>query len=150
MKRATCIVQKHMFTKADIQKMEAGFKEIYKDNYSEEKLNIFWMIFPQGYAYSERKPSNATVIVVEVNEDITKTKREELMSLFSKFLLSNFNISPLDSIITIANTSWVNAFFDAQQKRIHPSYRLWIRLKMMFTALTSKWTNGFLRLRVRY
>lgn len=139
-----------MFSKADIRKIETGFREIYSNNYSKEKLSIFWMIIPEGYAYSERKPSNATVILVEVNEDITKSKREELMGLFSQFLLNNFSISPLDSVITVANASWVNSFFEAQRKRIHPLYRPWITLKMMFTAFSSKLMNGYLRLRVRY
>lgn len=139
-----------MFSKADIRKMEAGFREIYSNNYSEERLSIFWMIIPEGYAYSERKPSNATVILVEVNDDITKSKREELMGLFSQFLLDNFSISPLDSVITVANASWVNSFFEAQRKRIHPLYRPWISLKMMFAAFSSKLMNGYLRLRLRY
>jgi hypothetical protein len=139
-----------MFSKEDIKNIEAGFRDIYKKNYTEEKLTIFWMIFPKGYAYSERKASNATVILVEVNDDITTAKREELMSLYSQFLLNNYHVSPLDSIITVANSSWVDRFFDAQQKRVHPMYRPWIKLKTLFTALSSKWTNGFLRLRVRY
>ena len=150
MKKATCLIQQHMFSKKEIQKMEAGFREIYSTHYSEEKLSIFWMVFPKGYAYSERKPSNATVILVEVENDITKAKREELMSLFSQFLLNKHNISPLDSIITVANSSWVNQFFAAQQKRVHPFYRSWINFKTLFTAFTSKLMNGYLRLRVRY
>ena len=130
--------------------MEEGFRKIYKENYSDEKLNMLWMILPDGYAYSERKPSEAAVIVVEVNENIPQTKREELMSLFSQFLLSNFKISPLDSVITVANSSWVDSFFSAQRKRIHRLYRPWITFKMMSTALASKFMNGYMRLRVRY
>ncbi|MEL6255464.1 MAG: hypothetical protein AAFR87_25895, partial [Bacteroidota bacterium] len=117
---------------------------------SDEKLNMLWMILPDGYAYSERKASEAAVIVVEVNENIPQTKREELMSLFSHYLLSNFKISPLDSVITVANSSWVDSFFSAQRKRIYRFYRPWITFKMMSTALVSKFTNGFMRLRVRY
>jgi len=150
MKKVLCLVQKHMFSKEEIHKIEEGFRSIYKDNYSDEKLNILWMIIPKGYAYSERKPSDAAVIVIEVNEDISQTKREEMMSLFSQFLLANFKISPLDSVITVANSSWVNSFFDAQRKRIHPMYRPWISFKMMSTALASKFMNGYMRLRVRY
>lgn len=150
MKKITCIIQEHMFSKEDINEMEKGFKTIYRENYSEEKVSVFWMIFPKGYAFSERKPSNATVILVEAGEDITKNKREELMHLFSKYLLSNFKISPLDSIITVANSSWVTEFFAAQQNRIHPMYRPWIKLKTLFTAFSSKLMNGFLRLRVKY
>lgn len=150
MKRINCLVQKHKFSKEEIKQIEAGFRDIYSNHYSKEKLTIFWMIFPEGYAYSERKPSNATVILVEVDNDITKAKREELMGLFSRFLLNDHNVSPLDSIITVANSSWVDSFFAAQQKRAHPLYRPWIKFKTMFTALTSKWTNGFLRLRVKY
>ena len=150
MKRINCLVPKHLFSKADIRRMELGFRELYKNHYSDEKLTVFWMILPEGYAFSERKPSNAAVIVVEVEEDITKEKREELMSLYSIFLLDNFKISPLDSVITVANTSWVNSFVVSQQTRIRPSHRSWMRLKMLFTAITSKWLNGYLRLRVRY
>ena len=150
MKRINCLVQEHMFSKDQIKKIEAGFRELYKTHYSEEKLTVFWMIFPKGYAYSERRPSNATVILVEVNDDITKEKREELMTVFSQFLLKNYHISPLDSIITIANSSWVDRFFEAQQNRARPIYRPWIKFKTLWTALTSKLTNGYLRLRVKY
>ena len=150
MKRINCIVQANQFSKEAIRNIEAGFREIYANNYSKEALTVTWMIFPEGYAYSERKPSNASVILVEVNDDVTKAKREELMSLFSQFLFKNYKVSPLDSIITVANASWVSAFMEAQQKRIQPMYRPWIKLKTMFTALTSKWTNGYMRLRVRY
>lgn len=150
MKRINCLVQEHMFSKEEIKKIEAGFRKIYSENYSDEKLTIFWMIFPKGSAYSERKPSNATIILVEVNDDIEKAKREDLMQLYSNFLLEEYKISPLDSIITVANSSWVDQFFAAQQNRIHPMYRPWIKLKTLFTALTSKWTNGYLRLRVKY
>ena len=150
MKRINCIVQAHQFSKEAIRNIEAGFREIYANNYSKEPLTVTWMIFPEGYAYSERKPSNASVILVEVDDDVTKAKREELMDLFSQFLFKNYQVSPLDSIITVANASWVSAFMEAQQKRIQPMYRPWIKLKTMFTALTSKWTNGYMRLRVRY
>ena len=150
MKRINCIIQEHLFSKEEIKKIEAGFKKIYRKHYSQDKVSVFWMIFPKGYAFSERKPSNATVILVEVDENITAEKREELMHLFSKYLLNNFRVSPLDSIITVANSSWVNAFFEAQQNRVSAFYRPWIKFKTIFTALTSKWINGYLRLRVRY
>ena len=150
MKRINCIVQEHLFSKAQIKDIEKGFRAIYSNHYSKEPLTVTWMIFPEGYAYSERKPSNATVILIEVDDDITKTKREELMSLFSQYLSQQHKVSPLDSIITVANSSWINSFAAAQQNRIQPLYRPWIKYKTMFTALTSKWTNGFLRLRVRY
>ena len=150
MKKIACIVQEHMFSTADIQKMEAGFREIYRDHYSSETLKVLWMIMPQGYAYSERKPSNATVILVEVNDDITKSKREDLMHKFSQLLLNTFNVSPLDSVVTVANSSYVDAFFQAQRKRITPLYRPWISFKMLFAALKSKWTKGYLQLKVRY
>lgn len=150
MKRINCLVQEHKFTKEEIRKIEAGFRALYREHYSEEKLTVFWMIFPKGSAYAERKPSNGTLILIEVNEDITKAKREELMHVYSEFLLDNYNVSPLDTVITVANKSWVDSFFAAQQKRIHPMYRPWITFKTMFTALTSKMINGYLRLRVKY
>lgn len=150
MKKILCIVQEHMFSKAEIRAMEAGFRSIYRDHYSKEKVNVLWMIMPKGYAYSERKPSNAAVIMLEVEEQITKSLREKLMSLISQFLMKNFSISPLDSVITVANSSFVNAFLEAQKKRIHPIYRPWITLKQMYTALLSKLINGFLRLRVKF
>ena len=150
MKRINCLVQQQQFSKEEIKEIEAGFREIYGDHYSTEKLTVFWMIFPEGSAYAERKPSNGTIILIEVDENITREKREELMRLYSNFLLKNFKVSPLDTVITVANTSRVDSFFEAQQKRIHPKYRLWIKAQTLFTALTSKWINGFLRLRVKY
>ena len=150
MKRINCLVQKHKFSKEEIRQIEVGFRELYKKHYSDEKLTVFWMIFPEGSAFAERKPSNGTLILIEVNEDITKEKREELMYIYSQFLLKNYNVSPLDTVITVANKSWVDSFFAAQQKRIHARFRLWIKFKTMFTAITSKLTNGYLRLRVKY
>lgn len=150
MKKINCLIQKHKFSKAEIREIEAGFRELYKEHYSDEKLTVFLMIFPEGSAFAERKPSNGTIIMIEVDEDITKDKREELMWLYSQFLFKNYQVSPLDTVITVANSSWVNRFFAAQQKRIHPTYRPWIKFKTMFTALTSKWSNGYLRLRVKY
>ena len=144
------MVQEHMFSKEDIKNIERGFRRLYQENYSDDKLNILWMIFPKGSAYSERKPSNATIIMIEVDDDITKAKREEMMKLYSDFLSQEYKVSPLDSIITVANSSWVDQFFEAQQNRIHPNYRPWIKLKTLSTALWSKWTSGFLRLRVKY
>lgn len=150
MKKILCLVQRHMFSTSEIRAIEKGFRNIYSSNYSQEKVNVLWMIIPEGYAYTERKPSDAAVILVEVNEDIPKEKREELMGLFSQFLLAEFKISPLDSVITVANSSFVNAFFDAQKKRIHPLYRPWISFKMISSGIISKIKNGYFRLRVRY
>lgn len=150
MKRINCLVQEHQFSSSEIKKIEAGFKALYKTHYSEDKLTVLWMIFPKGSAFAERKPSNGTIILIEVEDDITKAKREELMHVYSQFLLENYSISHLDTVITVANTSWVDRFFAAQQKRIHPIYRPWITLKTMYTALTSKMTHGFLRLRIKY
>lgn len=149
MKRIVCIVPKDMFSNAEIKQLEAGFKDIYTNNYSQEKVGVFWMLMPKGYAYAERKPSKAAIILAEVNEDIQREKREELMGLFSQFLMKNFHISPLDAVITVANSSFVSQFSDAQQNRIDKRYRPWIKLKMMSTALTSKLINGYLRLRVK-
>ena len=150
MKKINCLVQEQVFSKEEIRKLEAGLKQVYADNYSLEPVSIFWMIMPEGYAFSERKPSKATIIMVEVNDDIRQEKREELMHLFSKFLLQNFDISPLDSVITVANTSFVNAFFEAQRKRIRPLYQPLVLFKTVSTALKSKWKDGFLELKVRY
>ena len=150
MKKILCIIQEGMFSNAQIMEMEQGFKSIYSSNYSKEKLTVLWMVMPKGYAYAERKPSNAAVIMLEVDENITKAKREELMSLTSQFLLNNFNISPLDSVITVANASFVNAFMKAQKNRVAPLYRPMIAFKQFYTAFTSKLTNGYLRLRVKF
>ena len=150
MKKILCIIQEHMFSKTEILDMEAGFREIYQDNYSQEKVNVLWMIMPKGYAYSERQESNAAVIMIEVDEDISKENREQLMALTSSFLLENFKISPLDSVITVANSSFVNSFLETQKKRVSTIWRPWINMKQLFSALYSKFKNGYLRLRVRY
>ena len=120
MKRINCIVQEHQFSSSEIKAIEAGFKALYKTHYSEEKLTVLWMIFPKGSAFAERKASNGTIILIEVEDDIDKIKREELMQIYSHFLLENYNISPLDTVITVANTSWVDRFFAAQQKTDSP------------------------------
>ncbi|MEL6675062.1 MAG: hypothetical protein AAFR61_22835 [Bacteroidota bacterium] len=150
MKKINCLVQEHKFSKAEIRAIEAGFKALYREHYSEEKVRVFWMVFPEGSAYAERKPSNGTIILIEANEDITQEKREELMWLYSQFLFENYQVSPLDTVITVANSSWVERFFAAQQKRVHARYRRWITFRTMLTAMTSKMTHGFLRLRVKY
>ncbi len=149
MKSILCIVQEHMFDKSQIKEMQNGFKDLYRQHYSDDKTKVLWMIMPKGYAYSERKDSEATIILFEVDEDITQEKRESLMSIFSNYLLSEFKISPLDSIITVANSSFVNTFIASQQNRVKPSARKWIKLKTMTTAISSTLTNGYARLRVR-
>lgn len=150
MKKINCLVPEHVFSKEEIRRLEAGLRKVYADHYSLEPLSVFWMIMPEGYAFSERKPSNATIIMVEVNDDISQTKREELMHLFSKFLLQNFDISPLNTVITVANSSFVNTFFEAQRKRINSLHQPLIIFKTISTALKSKWNEGFLQLKVRY
>ena len=124
MKKMVGIIQEHMYTHSDIKIFEAGIRKIYQEHYDPNKsLNVLWMVMPKWYGYSERKLSEATVIVIEVDEDITQEKREELMGRCSRFLLDNFNVSPLDSVISVANTSFVDAFFEAQQRRISSSHR---------------------------
>ena len=150
MKRILCIVQRHMFSDAEINGIEKGFRNLYQKHYSHEKLNVLWMVMPEGYAFSERKRSNAAVIVVEVAEDITKEEREKMMNLYSQFLLQNYDISPLDSVISIANSSFVDAFFAAQKNRIQKNYRPWISTKMLLSAFWSRMTKGYFKLRVRY
>ena len=39
---------------------------------------------------------------------------------------------------------------EAQKKRVAPLYRPWISFKQAFTAIQSKLTNGYLRLRVKW
>lgn len=118
MKKIAGIVQEHMYTEDELQRFESGLKEIYREHYdASQPVTVLWMVMPKGYAYSERKMSEATIVIIEVDEEITQEKREGLMDLFSQYLLKNFNVSPLDSLITVANTSFVNQFFVAQQKR---------------------------------
>lgn len=149
MKRIVCTVQEHQFSNKQIKKLEAGLKEIYKNNYSQEAVKVLWMVMPKGYAYSERKLSHAIIILVEVDGDIAQEKREVLMHLFSQFLLENFNISPLDLVLSVANSSYVNQFTKSQIKRIHPDHRRRIRFKFYMTALSSKFLKGHSRIRVR-
>ena len=114
MKKIVGIIQEHMFTKDEIKRLESGLTEIYRNHYdSREEVVVFWRIMPEGYAFSERKPSHATIILVEVDADITQVKREELMDLCSQFLLNNFSVSPLDSLIAVPNSSFVNQFLEA-------------------------------------
>ena len=72
------------------------------------------------------------------------------MGRCSRFLLDNFNVSPLDSVISVANSSFVDAFFAAQQKRINSSHRFRINFKLYGTALLSKIRHGYKRLPVRF
>ena len=150
MKKCLFLAQENSFSSAEIKQMEGAFLSIYHQQYPQEKLQFLWMLSPKGYAYTERQPSNAVVVMVEVEENIDTVKREELMHLFSNYLLEEFNISPLDSVITVANSSFVNAFFEAQKRRIASPYRPWISLKMISSGLLSKLSQGFFRLRVRY
>ena len=149
MKHIVCIVQQHMFDKAKVKRLQSGLRRLYKENYSTEPTKVLWMIMPKGYAFSERKESNATILLIEVDENITKEKREGLMTIFSNHLLDNFDISPLDSIITVANTSYIQQFMAGQQRRVAPSARFWIKLKTLFFAIISKLLNGYVQLRVR-
>ena len=123
MKKIVGIIQEHMFTKDEIKRLESGLREIYRNHYSREEVVVSWRIMPEGYAFSERKPSHATIILVEVDAEITQVKREELMGLCSQFLLNNFSVSPLDSLITVPNSSFVNQFLEAQRQRIDPAHR---------------------------
>ncbi len=149
MKRIICTVQENQFSHRQIRKLGAGLKEIYKNNYSREAVSVLWMVMPKGYAYSERKLSHATIILVEVDSDIKQEKREALMHLFSQFLLENFHISPLDLVLSVANSSYLKQFGESQIKRIHPEHRRRISLKSHLTAITSKLLHGYGRIRVR-
>lgn len=118
MKKIVGIVQAHMYSEDELKYLRSGLREIYRDHYdASQPVTVLWMVMEKGYAYSERKLSEATIIIIEVDEDITQEKREALMDMFSQYLLKNFNVSPLDSLITVANTSFVNQFFAAQQER---------------------------------
>lgn len=149
MKKILGIIQEHMFSEEEIKRFEEGLRRIYKNNYSDEKVSVIWMVMPDGYAYSERKPSHAVVMMMEVEESITQENREKLLFAVSKFLMNNFNISPLDSVITAPNSSYVNAFLEAQQKRIDAKYRPFVNLKILGKAFWSKITKGFTRLPVK-
>ena len=120
-----------------------GIKEIYTTHQSNEKARVHWMIMPKGYAYSERKYSQATIILVEVDSEIEQKSREDLMQLLSKFLLDNFNISPLELVLSVANTSFINQYANSQRQRVHPLHRWRIRFKAIITSLTSKLLNGY-------
>ena len=150
MKKCLFLAQENSFSSTEIKQIEGAFLSIYHEQYPREKLQFLWMLSPKGYAYTERQPSNAVVVMVEVEETIDTVKREELMHLLSNYLLEEFNISPLDSVITVANSSFVNAFFEAQKRRVSSPYRPWISLKMIGSGLLSKLSQGFFRLRVRY
>ena len=150
MRKIVSIVQAGQFTNDQIKAMESGFRRIYRKHYAaSERLVVLWMEMPEGYAYAERRASKATLIVVEVAEDMDQQKREELMQLFSKFLMEDFKVSPLDSVITVANASFVNGFFKAQQQRIDPLSRPIIGLKTIFRSVRSKWARGYLILPVQ-
>jgi len=118
MKKIFGIVQTHMFSKEDLQQLEAGLKAVYQENYKAEELMVIWRVMAKGFAYSERKLSNALVLLMEVEETIGQEKREQLLFAASNYLLDNFNISPLDAVITAPNASYVNAFMEAQQSQM--------------------------------
>lgn len=149
MKRIITIVQEHLFSKKEIRALEAGIKSIYQKNYSNEDVKMIWMVMPKGYAYSERKLSNAVVMMMEVENNTEQSKREQLLFAVSKFLLDNFSISPLDSVITAPDASYIDAFSKAQQNRIDAKYRPFINLKIMGKIFWSKITDGFLKLPIR-
>ena len=118
MKKIFGVLQEHMFSPEDIQRLESGLKAIYKKNYSEEELIVIWRVMSKGFAYSERKLSNAVVLMMEVDETISQENREKLLFAASNFLVDNFKVSPLDSVITAPNSSYINAFMEAQQSQM--------------------------------
>ena len=149
MKKILCVAPENVFSKTDIINLESGLKTIFKKHYSAtEKVVVIWMLMPEGYAFSERKASQAVIIMVEVNEGMEQKERENLMRIYSQFLLSSFNVSPLDSLITVANSSFVNQFFAAQRKRVRSQYRPIITLKLLYTALRTKLIHGYYKLKV--
>ena len=150
MKKILGVIQEHMFSNTEIKSLERGLKVIYREHYDDQsRVTVLWMVMPKGFAYAERKPSNAAILMIEADDTISQQKREELMGLFSTFLLDNFNISPLDSVITVANSSFVNQFFDAQRNRVNPPNRLFMSVKILWNAVKSKWMNGYVKLLVR-
>ena len=151
MKKIIGIIQDDTYSDAEIKQLESGLRDIYRLNYSEkEKPVVLWMIMPKGFAYAERKLSHATILLIEVDEETGQEKREKLMKLFSEFLLENFKISPLDSVITVANSSFVNGFFKAQNERVKPIMRPFTSLKVIGGALGNKLTKGYMTIPVRY
>ena len=67
MKKCLFLAQENSFSSAEIKQME-GLLSIYHQQYPQEKLQFLWMLSPKGYAYTERQPSNAVVVMVEVGK----------------------------------------------------------------------------------
>ena len=146
MKRIVGVVQEQMFRPDALRRLKAGLKAIYRAHDPSERVVVLFMVVPPGYAYSERKPSEATILVIEVDDGTAQSKREAMMADFSRLLLDDFRVSPLDNVITVADTSFVSAFFDAQRNRIDRSQRLRINARLYGAALLSRLREGYLRL----
>lgn len=149
MKRVVGVVQEGMFSPDAIRRLKAGLKAIAQTHMPSERIVTLFMVMPPGYAYAERKASQATILMVEVDEGTSQGKREAMMADFSRHLLDNFEVSPLDSVITVADTSFVSAFFNAQRNRIDRAHRLRISARLFGTALFSRLREGYLRLPVK-
>lgn len=147
MKKVLGIVQESMFDDDALRRFEAGVKQTLR-GWSDERFVVIWMVMPPGYAFSERKPSQAVILMVEVDDGTDQGRREELMGQLSQHLMDNFAVSPLDSLITVADSAFVNAFFDAQRARIDPAQRLRIHAKLYGSAVLSKVRRGTLQLPV--
>ena len=86
MKKCLFLAQENSFSSAEIKQIEEAFLNIYHQQYPQEKLQFLWMLSPKGYAYTERQPSNAVVVMVEVEKNIDTAKREELTFVFNYLL----------------------------------------------------------------
>ncbi|MEM6723294.1 MAG: hypothetical protein AAF598_04600 [Bacteroidota bacterium] len=150
MKKILCVVQKDQISKAKIKVLEQGLKDRYRDHHDpKEKVMVYWMLVPKGYAYSERKPSNAIIVMIEVEDGVPSEQREKLMGIFSNFILDQLNMSPYDLVLTVPDQAFVDQYFMAQRDRSSRQARKWVGLKIFVTAFYSKFKDGFLRIPVR-
>ncbi|MEO1434084.1 MAG: hypothetical protein AAFV80_01015 [Bacteroidota bacterium] len=150
MKKILCVVQKDQISKTKIKILEQGLKDRYRDHHDpNEKVSVYWMIVPEGYAYSERQASKAMIVMIEVEDGVQSEQREKLMGIFSRFILEQCDMSPYDLVLTVPDQAFVDQYFLAQRNRSSRKARKWVGLKIFATALFSKLKDGFLRIPVR-
>lgn len=118
-----------------------AYKEIVNPN---AKLKMIWMQMPEGQAYLAGKPSTASTLATPMPDGFDQQTRVRFMDRVCADWMEATGCSIDEIIVNAMDQSASQGMQKLMASRFNPKQAKGLGLKLLFTALKSKFSKGYL------
>ena len=148
MRKILCTIPQGTFSREQVLALEASLKQTYASHLGDrERVVVIWCELPPGQGFTERRPSEVSLVMVEVEDGLDAKRREAAMMALATEWARIASVDLEHLMLTLADRSLFDRYLAANRNRVRRRSRPWFLLGTMFHLWRSWSRQGYLSIR---